>query len=237
MPKIVNGEEYLDTTETRKVFDAPKKRFYDNIKPQLHLYRFDGKKTPWYKKREVIALKEGKPLRKATLTLAGGLQRDWTQYLRTLGYNANTETTVIQIVSLPQEAIEAFGLPADKQFVQRERMTLVDRVPICKWSTYYPVEFVGDVLDRMKTGSMEHIVEHIKDTHGVVVGYTRERHTARITTFEEEACFQSLSEEAVLVLQRVAYTADRKVLVFYSDMVLLGSWFAPEYEKFVDVWS
>lgn len=237
MPKIVNGEKYLNTKEVLEEFAAPKKRFYDNIKPQLRVRHFDGKKTPWYAEREVMAIKEGRPLRKASLTLAGGIQRDWTQYLRTLGYNANTETSVIKVVTLPQEAIEAFNLPADKQFVQRERITFVEREPICKWSTYYPVEFVGDVLDRMKTGTMEHIVDHIKDEHGVVVGYTKERHTARITTFEEQTFFQSLNEEAVLILQRVAYTADRKTLVFYSDMVLLGTWFAPEYEKFVDVWN
>lgn len=237
MVKIVEGKEYLNTTEVMTEFSAPRKRFYDNIKPQLRTYHFDAKKSPWYSKDEVIALKMGNPLRKASLTLAGGIQKDWTKYLVSQGYNATTVNNEIKIVSLPDEVVEAFGLSPDKQYIQRERMTLVDRVPICVWSTYYPVEFVGDVLDQMKMGTVENIVEHIKDAHGVIIGYSKERYSARITTFEEQTLFQSLREEPVLILQRLSYTSDKSVLVLYSNMVLLGDWFTPEHDYVVGTWD
>jgi DNA-binding GntR family transcriptional regulator len=119
--------------------------------------------------------------------------------------------------------------------VKRSRLTLVDRQPICAWSTYYPLHLVEDVIDDMKQG-MGYIVEHIKQKHGMVIGRAKDKYTARITTFEEQALFQLLNSEPVLVLQRVSYTRDRKVLILYSDMVLMGSWFAPEHEYDVDIW-
>lgn len=236
MPRIEDGEKYLNTTEVRTVFDnASKGRFYNNIQSRLRVYRFGGKKTPWYKESEVLALKEGKPLRQADITISG-IFASWTEHLASLGYSSNTVDTVIEVTTLPEDVCKNFQLPPDKQMVRRERMSFVDRQPICIWSTYYPVDLVGNLLDSMKKGSV-HVVEHIKDIHGITVGVTRDRYTARITTFEEQNQFHLRSEEAVLILQRASYTRDKKRFLFFSDMVLLGDWFVIDHEQDVDIWD
>jgi hypothetical protein len=238
MEKIVGGIEYLDTQGVLEAFDnAPKKRFYSNIKPYLTPKTFGGKRKPWYNKRDVLALKEGKPVRKASIPLTGGVQKSWTASIRAMGYNAHTLLDGVETTTLPQDAIEIFQLPADKKFFKKTSSTWVEGKPICTWSTYYPLDLVEDSLDDIKQGVVSDVVEHIKEKHGIVVGLAKERTTARITTFDEHMKFQLLNEEAVLILQRVSYTHDRKVLVFYSDMVLLGSWFAPEHEYDVNVFD
>jgi hypothetical protein len=238
MPKLVESIEYLDSQEVMVEFDAPRKRFYSNIRPYLHPYTFEGKKKPWYKKSDVIALKMGKPVRKGSIPLLGGIQQDWTASLRSLGYKAETilnETRHDAV--LPEEAVEAFNLPADQQFFKRTRETLVNGSPICTWSSYYPLEFVGDIIDQIEQGKINDIVKYIADVHHVIVGRATDKYTARITTFEEHEKFRLLNEEPVLILQRASYTRDKKTLVLYSDMVLLGSWFAPEHEYEVDIWG
>lgn len=153
MLKIVENEEYMDTQEVLAGLGASKKRFYSNVKPYLRIYHFDAKKTPWYKKRDVLALKNGKLARMASISISG-IQRDWTTFLRSLGYRAGTVDRTIEVgVSLPEDAVDIFKLPADKKFVKRSRMTIADNVPICAWDTYYPLELVeGDILDEMKSG-------------------------------------------------------------------------------------
>jgi hypothetical protein len=236
MPRTENGEKYLNTSDVRIMFDkASKGRFYKNIQPRLRVYRFEGKRTPWYKESEVLALKEGKPLRQADITISG-IFASWTKHLESLGYTANTVDTVIEAATLPEEVCKTFQLPAGQQMVRRERMSFVDRQPICIWSTYYPVALVGNVLDQMKDGSA-HVVEHIKDSHKLTVGHTRDRYTARITTFEEQERFHLRNEEAVLILQRASYTKNKKQFVFFSDMVLLGDWFVIDHEQEVDIWD
>ena len=49
-----------------------------------------------------------------------------------------------------------------------------------------------------------------------------------------EVAFFSLREKAD---RRVSYTRDKKTLVLYSHMTLLGSWFAPEHEYEVNIWK
>lgn len=57
--KIVENQEYLDTAEVMKTLAASKKLFYANIKPQLHTYCFDGKKKPWYRRADILAIAGG----------------------------------------------------------------------------------------------------------------------------------------------------------------------------------
>jgi hypothetical protein len=238
MPKVVEDIEYLDSQEVMVEFDAPRKRFYSNIRPNLHPYTFDGKKKPWYKKIDVLALKAGKPVRKGSIPLLGGIQQDWTASLRSLGYNAETLLDKTDhAATLPEDAVEAFRLPADQKFFKRTRSTRVNGKPICTWSSYYPLEFVGDIIDKIEQGTISDIVKYIADVHHVVVGRATDKYTARITTFEEHTKFQLLNDEPVLILQRASYTRDKKTLVLYSDMVLLGSWFAPEHEYDVNIWG
>jgi DNA-binding GntR family transcriptional regulator len=86
-------------------------------------------------------------------------------------------------------------------------------------------------------GTASSIVEHIKEKYSIIIGRPRDKYTARVTTFEELNLFQLITDEPVLILQRVSYTRDKKTLVLYSDMFLLGSWFAPEHEYDVHVWD
>lgn len=236
MARTEENEKYLNTTEVRELFDrASKSRFYNNIQPQLRVYRFKGKKTPWYKEVEVLALRDGKPIRHADITITG-IFASWTEHLGSLGYQAETVDTVIEITTLPEDVCKTFCLPVDKQMIRRERMSFADGHPICIWSTYYPVDLVGPLLDDMKRGT-SHVVEHIRDSHGLVVGVTRDRYTSRITTFDELNRFQLSHEEPVLILQRASYTKNKKQFVFFSDMVLLGNWFVIDHEQEVDVWD
>lgn len=236
MSKIVESEEYLNTQESIEEMEASKKLFYDNVKPYLRVYHFNGKKTPWYKKKEVVAFKLGKPIRKASIPLSGILN-DWTSYLQSLGYHAETTNLKSAITTLPDDAVSMLHLPAGKEFVKRSRFTHADGIPICTWDTYYPVELVEDIKEDIMSGSTINIVEYIKEKHGIVIGVSKDKYTARITTFEEQALFQLLTDEAVLILQRASYTKDKSTLVLYSDMVLVGSWFAPEHEYPVNIWN
>ncbi len=236
MPKIVETEKYLNTEEAMSELGASRTRFYHNAKPFLRAYRFEAKRTPWYKERDIRALKTGHPVRKASIPLSGILG-DWTAYARSLGFQAETELCSVEVVTLPQDVVETFHLPADMQFVKRSRLTRIDGLPICTWSTFYPLHLVDDILDQMKHGLADHIVEHINEKHGVVIGKARDRYTARMTTFDEQALFHTATDEPALILQRVSYTHDKKTLVLYSSMVLLGSWFTVDLEYDVDVWN
>src|SRR5438309_4598559 len=100
MPKVVENEEYLNTQEVLDLFEASKKRFYNNIKPYLRMYHFDAKKIPWYRKQDVMDLKNGKLIRKASISIRG-IQKDWTTFLRSLGYGVGTADRGIDTVVLP----------------------------------------------------------------------------------------------------------------------------------------
>ncbi len=235
MSKLVENEEYLDTEEVMEELAASKKLFYASIKPSLHAYRFDGKKKPWYRKRDVFALKAGKSVRKASIAITG-MFGSWAAFARSQ-YQAETELRSIEVTTLPEDAVERFQLPADKQFVKRSRLTRVDRTVICTWDTYYPLELVSDILEPMKRGVVDHVVEYIKEKHSLVVGRAKDVYSARMTTLEEQNLFQLLTDEPVLILQRASYTRDKKTLILYSDMVLLGNWFVHEHEYDVPIWE
>lgn len=234
MSKIVENEEYFDTEEVMEDLAASKKLFYASIKPALHASRFDGKKKPWYRKRDVLAFKAGKPVRKASIAITG-MFGSWAAFAQSQ-YQAETDLRSIEVTTLPQDAIERFHLPADEKFVKRSRLTRIDRTVICTWDTYYPMEMVSDIVEPMKRGAGDHVVEYIKEKHGLVVGRNRDVYSARMTTLDEQNLFQLLTDEPVLILQRASYTRD-KTLILFSDMVLLGNWFVHEHEYDVPIWD
>ncbi len=213
MPRIENGEEYLNGEEVMNFWPASKNLFYGSIQPRLQPYHFDGKKRPhYYKKSEVLALKSGKPVtRKEPITISG-IFGDWTVYLRSLGYQADTRNYAIETTTLPEEASFTFHISAERQFVRRSRITLANGVPICVWST-------------------------IREVHGITVGWEKNRYTARNTTLEEQELLQLLTNEPVLIVQRGCWTSDRQILTHISHMTLLSSWFAIEHDSSVKIWN
>jgi hypothetical protein len=239
MSRIVNNEEYLNGEEVMSFWPASKNLFYDSIQPRLQTYHFDGKKRPhYYKKSEVIALRSGKPtVHREPITISG-IFGDWTVYLRSLGYQADTISQAVETATLPEETTATFHIPSEKQFVRRTRQTLANGVPICVWSTYYPLELVeGTILTEMKQDPRLHVVERIREVHGVAVGWEKDRYTARNATQAEQEDLQLVTNEPVLILQRGCWTSDRQVLAFVSHMTLLGSWFAIEHDSPVKVWG
>lgn len=239
MPRIVNNEEYLNGEEVMSFWPASKKLFYDNIQPRLQAYHFDGKKRPhYYKKAEVIALRSGKPIAQREPVTISGIFGDWTSYLRNLGYQADTKSEAVETTTLPEETIATFHIPSEKQFVRRLRKTRANGIPICVWSTYYPLELVeGTILTEMKQDPTLHVVERIREVHGVAVGWEKDRYTARNTTLAEQEVLQLVTNEPVLILQRGCWTSDRQTLAFVSHMTLLGSWFAIEHDSPVKIWD
>lgn len=236
MPRIVDNEEYLTVVEAIALSGASKQSFYKNAKPHLEVHHFDAKKAPWYKKSDVLAFKSGKPVRKASLSI-NGIQRDWTAFLRALGYDAKTVNLSIEATTLPKDAVTFFDLDAEQQFIRRSRMTYANGAPICVWGTYYPLNLIeGEILQEMEKNISTDVVKRIKEKHNIVVGWGKDKYTARLATFEEQKLLQLPVNEPLIILQRVSYTRDRETLILYSEMALLGSWFAPEHEYEVNIW-
>ncbi|GHO88240.1 UTRA domain-containing protein [Dictyobacter formicarum] len=176
-------------------------------------------------------------MRKGAVRLSN-IQQNWMQDIIAMGYNARTENRGdVEITTLPEEAINAFHLPPAQQFAKRSRMTVVDNAPICIWSSYYPLSLVeGEILEEMRQSSTD-VVQRIKEKHGAIIRVVRERYTARATTPEEQTLLRLVTDDPVLILQRASYTQGKQSLVLFSDMVLLGSWFASEREYNVDTWG
>lgn len=239
MPRIEAGERYLNGQEVMTLWPASKKLFYGNIQPRLQVYHFSGRMKPhYYKEADVLALRSGKPHVQRDPIIISGIFGDWTVYLRSLGYRAETVNFDIEVASLPDEVISTFQFPASRQFAERSRMTLANGVPICMWSTYYPLELVQEnILEEMKNDSSLDVIARIKDVHGIAVGWERNRYTARDTILEEQEQLKLLTNEPVLILQRACFTKDKKILTHVSHMTLLGSWFAIEHEAPVKIWD
>lgn len=237
MPKIVENEEYLNTEESMAELGATRQRFYTNAKPLLKAYHFDARKMSWYRKREVLALKTGNLMRADSIVISG-IFGNWTEHVRSLGYQVDTKNREIEIVTTPADAPATFGIPTGKHFVKRSRITFISGTPICVWASYYPLEFVnGDIHQEMKRNEDLDVVKAIKEQHGVAVGWSKERYMARLATTEEQEILQLLRDDPVLVLQRASRTSDKETLVLYSSMTLLGTWFAPEREYEVHNWD
>jgi DNA-binding GntR family transcriptional regulator len=238
LTRDMGGVVFLTTPETIQEMHTSRKTFYANIRPQLQAHFFDGKKAPWYKKTDIIDLKNGRVVRKASISISG-IQKDWSMYLRSLGYRVGTiDRSIEENVFLPQDAIDFFLLSASEKFVKRSRVTFANDMPICAWSTYYPISLIGgSILDKMKDSVEVDVVQLIKEQHNIAVSIAKDKYTARSATFEEQELLQLISNDPILVLQRASYTENREQLVLYSDMSLLGSWFAPEHEYKVDIWK
>ncbi len=215
-----------------------KQSFYDNARRHLKPYHFDAKRSTWYSEAEVLSLKNGVAVRGVGIRLTN-IQQNWMQDIIDMGYNARTENRGdVEIVTLPTDAVTAFHLPPAQQFAKRSRMTLVDNVPICLWSSYYPLNLVeGEILEEMRNGVAIDVVKRIKEIHGVVIRVSRERYSTRVTTLEEQALLRLVTDDPVLILQRASYTQEKQSLVLYSYMTLLGSWFASEREYEVNTWG
>ena len=237
MPRIENGEEFLNGSEVMSLWPASRNLFYSNIQPRLKTYHFDGKKRPhYYGKAEVLALKGGEPITGREPITISGIFGDWTSHLRARGYQASTINKTVEQSTLPAEVKNTFHLPAERQFIKRSRMTLANGVPICMWSTYYPIELVeGKILQEMKQDSTTDVVKRIKEEHGLVARWEKNRYTARSTTLEEQETLELLTNEPVLILQRGCWTDDRQILTHISHMTLLASWFAIEHDASIAV--
>jgi hypothetical protein len=237
MPRIEEGETYLNGQEVMALWPASKKLFYDNIQPRLPTYHFGGRKKPhYYKESEVLALRSGKPSAPRSLIIISGIFSDWTIYLRSLGYRAETVNSEIELAELPEEVLNTFHLPATEQFAKRSRMTLANGVPICTWSMYYPIGLVeGKIFGEMIEDPNLNVVTRIEEIHGMTVGWERSRYTARSATLQEQLSLKLLTNEPLLILQRACFTKDRQTLIHVSHMALLGSWFAIEHDKTVNV--
>lgn len=238
MSKTVDGEEYVNTKEAIAILGGSKKRFYSNVYRKLKDFHFNGLKTSWYLRRDVLAIRDGREPGGALIDLAGGIQKDWTTYVRSLGYQADTLVrTITENIALPDELAMLFSIPSDRRFVKRSRITFVHQQPICMWDTYYPTELVaGNILTWMKQGSIDDIVKAIKDERGVIIGIAKDQYAARIATQEEQELLQLRDAIPVLILQRVSYTKDRKTLVLVQYMTLLGG-FVPVHEYEVHNWD
>jgi len=236
MLKVVENEEYLDTAGVMFELEASKKAFYENVHPQLRAYRFGASRTPWYLRRDVLALKHGH-LEQTAPIMISGILRDWTEHVRALGYQVDTKNRAVEVVVLPKNAATAFTIAATRQFVRRSRISLVNSVPICIWESYYPMELVQGFLEDIRHDEELDVVKRIKEACATTVTWAKERYSARMTNKEEQRLLQLRDAEPVLILQRVSTTSDRKTLVLYSHMTLLGRWFSPEHEYAVDIWN
>jgi DNA-binding GntR family transcriptional regulator len=117
-------------------------------------------------------------------------------------------------------------------------MTLANGVPICTWSTFYPLELVeGEILTEMRQDSTLDVIKQIREVHGIAVAWEKNRYTSRSTTLEEQELLQLLTNEPVLILQRACWNNDRQILTHISHMTLLGSWFAIEHDFPVKIWD
>jgi UTRA domain len=236
MVKIVEGEEYLSAGEAAQVLGISIARFYTNARKYLRVYRFDAKKVKWYNKNQVLAMKLGKPIRKASIAITG-MFSDWTEHARSLGFNIQSADRETVIETLPQELKETFYVSTDVHFVRKTQMSWVDGLPICAWSTWYPVVLVQDILPQILDGSAHDVIGHIAERHGIVIREVSDVYSGRITTFEEQTLFQLLNDEPLLVLQRMARTEDKQVVVLYQDMQLLSSWFIVRRTENIHYWD
>jgi hypothetical protein len=101
---------------------------------------------------------------------------------------------------------------------------------------YYPIGLVeGKIFGEMIEDPNLNVVTRIEEIHGMTVGWERSRYTARSATLQEQLSLKLLTNEPLLILQRACFTKDRQTLIHVSHMALLGSWFAIEHDKTVNV--
>lgn len=239
MPITVDNEEYLNTDDAMTELRVSRQHFYTEVKPYLRAYHFGTKKKPWYRKQDILDLKTSTPERPAPPIVIPGIFPNWTQHVRSLGLQVDTLNRAIEIVSLDAESLPpTFRIEPYQQFVKRSRISFINREPICLWASYYPLHLVrGEIYEEMKRDEETDVVKRIAEVHGLVIGWAKDRYSARLATSEEQEALQLLRDEPILRLQRVSYASDKRTLILYSDMTLLATWFAPEHEYPVDIWQ
>ncbi len=236
MNKIVGTEEYLSAADAAEILGVSIARFYTNARKSLRVYRFDAKKVKWYNKNQVLAMKEGKPVRKASIAITG-MFSNWTEHARSLGFAITSEDTDTSTEGLPQDLKESFYVTTNQEYICKTQLSRIDGVPVCSWSSFYPVELVREVAPQILDGSMHNIIEYIADRHGLVIREVSDVYIGRNTTFDEQVKFQLLNDEPVLVLQRMAQTEDHQVVVLYQQMELLSSWFVIRRTENIHHWD
>jgi hypothetical protein len=250
MPKEVDGVIYFSRIEAMAEMDnASASRFNRSIKPYLTESTFDKKKKKWYPAKQVYELKIGKTPRLADITLNSGVFSDWTGHLKGLGYIVDTQDCTImgqewQGYIIPKDTAIAFGLDPKKQYIQRSRQTLAGKPgeplrPICWWFTAYPHDLVkGEILDEMKSLKNVDVVKRIQEKHNLTVSYGDEIVSARNASLEEQIRLDLVDDDAVLIVERTAY-AENGTLLFYTYMVLLGSYFThrSSYKSDPKIWN
>jgi len=205
------------------------RRFQRNVYSRTDLMKAvdgikEGKKIK--ASREKVAIN---PLeRKANIVISGQFG-SWTEVAER-DYGATSEVCSVEIASLPEHVAKLFHISPDERFFKRVRLTRVGATVICSWATYYPLEAINDILEPLMSGSAAHITEHVKQKHQITAVSNRDVYYSRMTTLEELNKFQLPDDEAILVLQRASYGADKSQLILISDMALLGSWFIHEHE-------
>ncbi len=231
MPITVEDIEYINTKEAITLLETSGQTFYTNAKPLLQTYKFGAKKTPWYKKSDVEALKRGRFTGPREPIIIKGMFQNWNEYVRSLGIGADTTNAEIIVTTLPQAVAKVFNLDTSRQFLKRQRFTMAEGIYLCVWDTYYPYELIEDDLEEIKRNFDYSIVEGIKARHGIAPGANREIYRARPATFREQEQMQLVTDEPMLNLQRISYTHDGETLILVSDMALRGEWFAYEREE------
>lgn len=239
MPKEVDGKTYLNTQEAREFFaNASPERFNENIKPHLHVYQFNGRKIPkYYALEECRELARGNLIGRPPIVISG-LLKNWQEYVRAVGLHAETVTNVIEerVYLADETALIEFHLEAELPMLRRERMTFVQRTPICVWSSYYPMPLVAQFLLDIKHDLDFDIVKAVQEQRGIKIIKATDRLTAHLATQFQQEILQLSRPEPILRLQRAAYSEAGNIVI-YSDMALLSQWFAPSYSYSVSVES
>lgn len=231
--KIVDDVEYWDIRETYMHLNMTRATFYRSVKEKLHVYFFEGRSKPWYKRSEVVALAQGKLEERPHIVLRG-LLKNWTHYAQELGLPVETINCMVEIgVSLAPELCTWLGVIPESTFIKRSRVSFLDTTPICYWETYYSRVLVSQFIDSIKHEPDFDLVAALQEQRGITIKRAKERHIAREASLFEQEILQLRRPEPVLQLQRAAYSELGR-LVLYSDMSLLGSWFEPELSYDVD---
>jgi hypothetical protein len=145
-------------------------------------------------------------------------------------YGATSKICAPEIATLPEDVAEQFDVSLDEQFFKRVQLTSVDGTVICSWATYCPLDVINDALEP----SMSGLAEHLKQKNRIAPVSGMDIYFVRRTTLDELDKFHLVNHEAVLILRRALYGADKSQPVLISDMTLLGSWFIHEEDSMTE---
>lgn len=235
MPKNVNGEEYVNLTEAQSLLGMSKQLWYNNVKPHLPVYRFDGRRKPFYRKRDVLALRDGKKVRKA-FVVAPGSQKLWSDPMKERGCNvATVDYASPKIMAIPEELACISGLAEGTEVVKRMRLNRVDEETLALFITYYPLHLVqGEILERMLRDDQTDAGRMLQDTNNVKIVRAVDVLSTRLATPEEQEALH-IGEEIVSVLHRVSFAGDNSVILV-QEIVMILNCFSFRYEYSASHW-